>query len=199
MYVKVNKRMSKFGPFKALDLADGTKVNVSEKSKFYNVFDESGDYEIQIGTSQKGNAMVVAATKLGVNGSNLGNTAILKPTYSPASVLAKNTNMAQNLDKKIDFEKDKQKDIMIQCYIGRAIDILTVNNHDKGFTVEDVTKIASELLTAHRSLASLGDNKSELKHSEDMVLTESESNDLKRDEDLERVPEEKPLQEDIPF
>lgn len=191
--------MSQYGPFKALELEDGSKVNVSSKSKFYNVFDESGQYEIQIGTTQKGNATVTAATKLGVAGANSAPTQVLKPTYTPAAKLAQNTLNAQNLDKKIDFEKEKQKDIMIQCYIGRAIDILTVNKHDTGFSVEDVTKVANELLTAHRSLASLGDNKSGTEHNQDTVFTQSEPNDLKREEDLERVPEEKPTQEDIPF
>ena len=199
MYVKVNKRMSQYGPFKALELEDGSKVNVSSKSKFYNVFDESGNYEIQIGTTQKGNATVTAATKLGVAGANSVPAQVSKTTYTPAAKLAQNTLNAQNLDKKIDFEKEKQKDIMIQCYIGRAIDILTVNKHDTGFSVEDVTKIANELLTAHRSLASLGDNKSGARDSEDLVPAKSESDDLKREEDLERVPEEKPTQEDIPF
>lgn len=199
MYVKVNKRMSQYGPFKALELEDGSKVNVSSKSKFYNVFDESGQYEIQIGTTQKGNATVTAATKLGVAGANSVPASVLKTTPTPAVKLAQNTLNAQNLDKKIDFEKEKQKDIMIQCYIGRAIDILTVNKHDTGFSVEDVTKIANELLTAHRSLASLGDNKSGTRDSEDLVSPKSESDDLKREEDLERVPEEKPTQEDIPF
>lgn len=191
--------MSQYGPFKALELEDGSKVNVSSKSKFYNVFDESGQYEIQIGTTQKGNATVTAATKLGVAGVNSAPAQVLKPTYTPATKLAQNTLNAQNLDKKIDFEKEKNKDIMIQCYIGIAIDILTVNKHDTGFSVEDVTKIASELLTAHRSLASLGDNKSGTRDSEDLVPAKSESDDLKREEDLERVPEEKPTQEDIPF
>lgn len=199
MYVKVNKRMSQYGPFKALELEDGSKVNVSSKSKFYNVFDESGNYEIQIGTTQKGNATVTAATKLGVNGANSAPAAVLKPTYTPAAKLAQNTLNAQNLDKKIDFEKEKQKDIMIQCYIGRAIDILTVNKHDTGFGVEDVAKIANELLAAHRSLAMTGDIKSGTEHNQDTVFTQSESDDLKREEDLERVPEEKPVQEDIPF
>ena len=191
--------MSQYGPFKALELEDGSKVNVSSKSKFYNVFDESGQYEIQIGTTQKGNATVTAATKLGVAGANSAPAQVSKTTYTPAAKLAQNTLNAQNLDKKIDFEKEKQKDIMIQCYIGRAIDILTVNKHDTGFSVEDVTKIANELLTAHRSLASLGDNKSGTRDSEDLVSPKSESDDLKREEDLERVPEEKPTQEDIPF
>ena len=193
--------MSKFGPFKALELNDGTKVNVSEKSKFYNVFDESGNYEIQIGTSQKGNAMVVAATKLDANGSNSENTAALKPTYSPAAQLAKNTAMSQNLDKKIDFEKDKQKDIMIQCYIGRAIDILSVTKHDVSFSVDDVVEIARQLIAGHRSLAINANTKSLTENPTDSVSTVQTGDDsVKFEEDHERVPDEKPTtQEDIPF
>lgn len=201
MYVKVNKRMSQYGPFKALELEDGSKVNVSSKSKFYNVFDESGNYEVQVGTTQKGNATVTGAVKLDDNGSNLSNTAISKPTYTPAAKLAQNTVISQNLDKKIDFEKDKQKDIMIQCYIGRAIDMLTVNKHEEGFSIKDVAEITSDLISLHRSLAINADYKSvKHGHGEDILLTNKEQDDMKREEDLERVPEEKPTtQEDIPF
>lgn len=197
MYVKVKKRTSTFGPFKALELEDGSKVNVSEKSKFYNTFDADGDYNITLGTSQKGNAMVVAASKIGQNG-------VVAQTVAPAAKVAQNTLISQNLDKKIDFERIKQKDIMIQCYMGRALDYLIATHLEKGFTVEDVTKVAYDFLAGHRSLAQVAEYKSEHGHGEDILLTEQagpsvSSDDKKLAEDHERVPDEKPEQEDIPF
>lgn len=197
MYVKVNKRMSQYGPFKALELADGSKVNVSSKSKFYNLFEESGEYNVTLGTSQKGSPMVVAATKL-------GSSNVSVPVATPTVKLAQNTLQSQNIDKKIDFEKDKQKDIMIECYMGKALDYLIATKHETGFSVEDIVKTAGELINGHRSLAALADSKSGHGHGEDILDTVPAGPSVPSDKELtekhERVPDETPsVQEDIPF
>ena len=196
MYVKVNKRMSQYGPFKALELEDGSKVNVSSKSKFYNVFEENGNYNVTLGTSQKGSPMVVAASKIGQDG-------VIAQPATPAVKLAQNTLQSQNLDKKIDFEKDKQKDIMIECYMGKALDYLIATKLDSGFDVNDIVKTAGELINGHRSLANLADSKSGHGHGEDILDVVQSGPSVPSDKELtekhERVPDEKPEQEDIPF
>lgn len=142
--VRIELSENQYGQKKQVVLASGSTLNVTSKNRCFNAFTIPGEYDI-VTRDFNGKMAVQSARRLG--DSKVMPANIQQPVARPVSNVA-----AQTLDKKLEFDKARQKDIMIECYMGIAKDIVVANKKDGDITPGLVMDMAAELMFAHNKL-----------------------------------------------
>lgn len=139
--VSIDAKEGKYGMVKTLHFADGSKMNITQNNRSYDVFTGAGDYDINT-RDYNGKEVVSSARKL-----SKGDMASAQQIIAKKPVTA-----AQSMEERISFERERQKDIMVECYMGIAKDIVLANQKASGKLVieaKDVEALAFELIAAH--------------------------------------------------
>lgn len=142
---KIELTENQFGKKKSVTLASGSVLSVTEKNRCFNVFTVPGEYDINT-RDFNGKMAVVTAKRLG----NSSAAPAQASTYQQAKPVANIS--AQTLDKKLEFDKARQKDIMIECYMGIAKDIAIANKKDEEITPGRIMDLVAELIFAHNKI-----------------------------------------------
>ena len=137
---KIELTENQYGQKKQIILASGRTLNITPKNRCFNAFTVPGEYEITT-RDFNGKEAITSAKRLG-NAEGV----------SGQPIKAMTNVAAQTLDKKLEFDKSRQKDIMIECYMGIAKDIAIANKHQEGIDVNYVMDLAAELIFAHNKI-----------------------------------------------
>lgn len=137
---KIELTENQYGQKKQIILASGRTLNITPKNRCFNAFTVPGEYEITT-REFNGKEAITSAKRLG-NAEGV----------SGQPIKAMTNVAAQTLDKKLEFDKSRQKDIMIECYMGIAKDIAIANKHQEGIEVSYVMDLAAELIFAHNKI-----------------------------------------------
>jgi hypothetical protein len=134
----IDAKEGKFGMYKTLFFDDGGKISVTQNNKSYGVFTGPGKYDITF-KNYNGKEVVSAASKLSKGDLDSAQQIIGK----------KQVTAAQSMEERISFEREKQKDIMVECYMGIAKDICIANKGSEKITTEMVEETAFNLIAGH--------------------------------------------------
>lgn len=136
----VEAKEGKFGMYKTLFFDDGSKMSITKQNRCYDVFTGPGEYDI--GTRQyNGKEVISSAKKIGKG--DAGSVAQTVASFKP-------TSAAQAAEDRLAFDRAKQRDIMIECYMGIAKDIALANKKDgENVTVKAIGDLVTELIAAH--------------------------------------------------
>lgn len=140
--VKIELSENQYGQKKQVVLASGITLSVTSKNRCFAAFTVPGEYDI-VTRDFNGKKAVQSARRVGDSKVMPVNIQTPKPISNVA---------AQTLDKKLEFDKARQKDIMIECYMGIAKDIVVANKKDNEITPGMVMDMAAELMFAHNKL-----------------------------------------------
>lgn len=141
LVTSIEAKEGKFGMYKTLFFDDGTKMTITHNNRCYDVFTGAGEYDITF-KQFNGKEVVSGAKKL-----SKGDLTSAKEIVSKKPMTA-----AQTMEERISFEREKQKDIMVECYMGIAKDIALANQKTGGKLVieaKDVENLAFDLIAAH--------------------------------------------------
>lgn len=137
----IDAKEGKFGMYKTLHFEDGSKMTITHNNRSYDVFTGPGEYDIN--TKEYNGKDVISSAKRLSKGD----------ISSAQQIIAKKpVTAAQSMEERISFEREKQKDIMVECYMGIAKDIVLANQKPSGKLVieaKDVENMAFELIAAH--------------------------------------------------
>lgn len=139
--VSIDAKEGKYGMVKTLHFEDGSKMNITQNNRSYDVFVGPGEYDINT-RDYNGKEVVSSAKRLS------------KGDFTSAQqiVAKKPVTAAQSMEERISFERERQKDIMIECYMGIAKDIVLANQKASGKLIiepKDVENMAFELVACH--------------------------------------------------
>lgn len=134
----IEAKEGKFGMYKTIFFDDGEKISVTQNNRSYSVFTGAGTYDITF-REFNGKQVVSSARKL-----SKGDL-----TSAQAIVGKKPVTAAQSMEERISFEREKQKDIMVECYMGIAKDIAIANKGNEPITAKMVEELTFELMAGH--------------------------------------------------
>lgn len=140
----VEAKEGKFGMYKTLFFDDGSKMSITKQNRCYDTFTGPGEYEIN--TRQYNGKEVIASAK------RIGKA---DAVAAAASIVANRPmSAAQAAEDRLAFDRQKQRDIMIECYMGIAKDILIANKGADGkeITVKDLGNMVIDLMIAHTNI-----------------------------------------------
>ena len=141
LVTSVEAKEGKYGMYKTLFFEDGSKMTITHNNRSYDTFTGPGEYDITT-KDYNGKEVISSAKKL-----SKGDLTSAKEIVSKKPMTA-----AQTMEERIRFERETQKDIMVECYMGIAKDIALANQKTGGKLVieaKDVESIAFDLIAAH--------------------------------------------------
>ena len=141
LVTSVEAKEGKFGMYKTLFFDDNSKMTITHNNRCYDTFTGPGEYDITF-KQFNGKEVISSAKK-----TSKGDLTSAKEIVSKKPVTA-----AQTMEERISFEREKQRDIMVECYMGIAKDIALANQKTGGKLVieaKDVESIAFDLIAAH--------------------------------------------------
>lgn len=141
LVTSVEAKEGKFGMYKTIFFDDGSKITITHNNRCYETFTGAGEYDV-VTKQYNGKEVVSSAKKL-----SKGDLASAQQIIGKKPITA-----AQSMEERISFEREKQKDIMVECYMGIAKDIALANQKTGGKLVieaKDVEAIAFDLIAAH--------------------------------------------------
>lgn len=137
---KIELTENQYGSKKQIIFASGKTLNITPKNRCFSVFNLPGVYDIAT-KEFNGKEVIVSAKRIG--------DAENQPTTANKGI---SNVAAQTLDKKLEFDKNRQKDIIIECYMGIAKDILIANKKAEPIKAVDVMDFAAELVLCHNKI-----------------------------------------------
>lgn len=108
--IRIEELQGKF-PKKVLHIDDGSKINVNKSNKSYDYVMNPGQYDIEFGEYQ---------------GHKFPKT-IKAVDWQKDTGSGAKTSVKGDFDKRIAFDKERQKEIKLECYAGISKDILLHN------------------------------------------------------------------------
>lgn len=139
----VEAKEGKFGMYKTLFFDDGSKMSITKQNRCYDAFTGAGEYDITT-RLYNGKEVISAAKKLGK-----GDAA----AAAPAVAASRPMSAAQASEDRLAFDRAKQRDIMVECYMGIAKDIAIANKKaDQDITAKMIGDIALELVAVHNNV-----------------------------------------------
>lgn len=134
----IEAKEGKFGMYKTLFFDDGSKMSITANNRSYGVFTGAGTYDLTF-KNYNGKEVISGAKRL-----SKGDLSAAQEIIGKKPVTA-----AQSMEDRISFEREKQKDIMIECYMGIAKDIVIANKKEGNIKAEDIENMAFELVASH--------------------------------------------------
>lgn len=139
----VEAKEGKFGMYKTLFFDDGSKMSITKQNRCYDAFTGAGEYDITT-RLYNGKEVISAAKKIGK-----GDAGAVSQVVSSTKPMT----AAQASEDRLAFDRSKQRDIMVECYMGIAKDIAIANKKaDQDITAKMVGDIALELVAVHNNV-----------------------------------------------
>jgi hypothetical protein len=139
----IEAKEGKFGMYKTLCFDDGSKMSITKQNRCYDLFTGAGQYDITT-RLYNGKEVISGAKKLGK-----GDAGVVATTIG----VTKPMSAAQATEDRIAFERAKQRDIMVECYMGIAKDIAIANKKEgQDITPVMIGNIALELVACHNNV-----------------------------------------------
>lgn len=139
----IEAKEGKFGMYKTLFFDDGSKMSITKQNRCYDAFTGAGQYDITT-RLYNGKEVISAAKKVGKG--DAGATAPVISSNRPLSA-------AQASEDRLAFDRAKQRDIMVECYMGIAKDIAIANKKDdQDITPVMIGDLALALMACHNNI-----------------------------------------------
>lgn len=139
----IEAKEGKFGMYKTLFFDDGSKMSITKQNRCYDAFTGAGQYEITT-RLYNGKEVISGAKKVGKGDAG---------AVAPVVAATRPMSAAQASEDRLAFDRAKQRDIMVECYMGIAKDIAIANKKEgQDVTPVMIGDIALQLVACHNNV-----------------------------------------------